>query len=301
MPGETWTPAELALVQEWTGQGVDSATIAKRCQERGIARSQKSIMRMQERKGWHAQIPAASTPRFDKPLHIEGDALVWADVHGPFHDAEWMNRTADLALRWGVKHLVIAGDLADFNAFSVFGRQIGIDADAELATLGKIVDAACASFELWYFAGNHDVRPLRAVAQAGLSVTSIMRMFTGNARCHLSDYHWCDVTSGGKRFRVEHPKNASVLPTRVAQGLVTKYRCSVIAGHGHLWGITRDASGQDWAIDSGICADPLRIGYAQQVHSTRPAMCQGAVIIKGGVPILLGPENIAFYERLRCA
>lgn len=301
MPGETWTPAELALVQEWTEQGVDSATIAKRCQERGIARSQKSIMRMQARKGWHAQIPAASTPRFDKPLLVEGDALIWADVHGPFHDATWMDRTADLALRWGVKHLVIAGDLADFNAFSVFGRQIGIDAEEELKTLAEIFNSACSNFEVFYFAGNHDVRPLRNLAQAGLLVTSIMRMFTGGKRCHLSDYHWCDLLSGGRHYRIEHPRNASVLPTRVAQSLATKYRCSVIAGHGHLWGITRDASGLDWAIDSGICADPLRIGYVQQVHSTRPAMQQGAVIVRDGVPILLGPENIAFFESLRTA
>jgi len=256
-------------------------------------------MRMQARKGWHAQIPTASTPRFDTPLAIEGDALIWADVHGPFHDAEWMNRTADLALRWGITNLVIAGDLADFNAFSVYGRQVGIDAETELETLAEIVDAACGSFTVWYVAGNHDVRPLRTLAHAGLSVTSIMRMFTGDKGCHLSDYHWCDLASGGRRFRIEHPQNASVLPTRVAQALATKYRCSVIAGHGHLWGMTHDASGQDWAIDSGICADPLRIGYAQQTHNTRPAMCQGAVIVRDGVPVLLGPENIGFYEGLR--
>ncbi len=299
MAGTNWTPAELALVREWTEQGIDSGAIAQRCAQNGINRTQKAIMRMQARQGWHAHIPAATTPRFDRPLAIEGDALVWADVHGPFHDAEWMNRTADLALWWGIDNLVIAGDLADFNAFSHYGRQVGIDADAEIETLGRIVDAVCASFQVWYVAGNHDVRPLRMLAHAGLSVSTIMRLFAGGPRCHLSDYHWCDLTSGGRRYRIEHPRNASVLPTRVAQSLATKYRCSVIAGHGHLWGITRDASGQDWAIDSGIVADPLRIGYAQQVHSTRPAMCQGAVIVKDGTPILLGPENIAFYESMR--
>jgi hypothetical protein len=66
----------------------------------------------------------------------------------------------------------------------------------------------------------------------------------------------------------------------------------VIMGHNHLWGMTRDESGTFWAIESGVCADPERIPYYNEVHNTRPAMCTGAVIVRDGVPWLLSPENV---------
>jgi len=300
-----WTPGQLAQVREWTEQGLNSLQIADKFAALGVTprRTQKSVQRVRERHGWHVltTVPRARTPRFNKALKVKGPALVLADVHAPFHDAKWINQVCDLAVSWGIERCILAGDLADFNAFSSFGRDVGIDGNAELDTLADVVDALCAQFEVYYFAGNHDVRPLRTLQSTGLTVDRIMRLFIPGERCHISDYHWCELSCGGTTWHVEHPKNASVIPARVAQGLAVKFNRSVIAGHGHLWGITRDVSNRHWCIDSGICADPMRMGYVQQRHSTRPMMCQGAVIVTEEGPVLLSPDNIGFYQGIKRA
>jgi len=298
---QPWTPAEEALLLDKVQGGWQPFDIYNLFKERGIRRTQKSIvrklqnMRRKDCATWSAQVPASPMRKYNKPLVVEGDALVLADIHAPFHDAAWINRVSALALRMGIERCIIAGDLADFSAFSVFGREV--DADVELDVLSRVMDTLSANFEVWYFAGNHDVRPVRRLRDAGLNVKWIMQMFVPSQRCHISDYFWCDLVSGGRKFRIEHPKNTSINAGVVPAKLAAKYRCSVIGAHGHVWGMSRDVSGRDWAIDSGVCCDPDRVAYVSQRHNTRPALYRGAVIVTDGIPLLLGPDNIRFYER----
>lgn len=298
MPSSTWTPAEEALAETLTAQGLDSAQIAERFRDKGIRRTQKAIQRKRARMGWHAQVPVSPMPRFNAPLRVEGDALILADVHVPFQDAAWMDRVLTLALRWGVGQCILAGDFASFDSFSHFQRQRAIDAEMELDALGEVMDVLCGEFEMWYFAGNHDTRPVKRLKDTGLNVHRFMELFTPSDRCHISDYYWCELVSGRTKYRIEHPKNASINATIVPKKLATKYRCSVIGAHGHVWGMTRDASARDWAIDAGVCCDPGRLAYVAQHSNTRPALYQGAVIVQDGTPVLLGPDNIGLYERL---
>jgi len=97
----------------------------------------------------------------------------------------------------------------------------------------------------------------------------------------------------------DSPKNYSINATIVPKKLASKYLCHIIAGHGHTWGIVRDVSDTFWAIDAGLCADPDRLAYITKVHTTNPKPVQGAVMVIDGVPILLSPDNIGFYERMR--
>jgi predicted phosphodiesterase len=300
-----WTPAEVALLQEYVQQGVGFDGIVERFAARGIPRTYKSIQRkaQQERNRapdvWRVRLPRSTTRRYNAPLEVQGDAVILADIHAPFHDADWLDRVVSLALKRNVRQAVLAGDFADFNAFSSYGRDVGIDADAELDTLAALMDALIATFErVYYIAGNHDVRPLRVLGDVGLSVTSLMRLFAprpDDKQFFTSDYHWCRLVSGGQTYQIEHPKNASVNAAFVPRKLAGKFGCHVIGAHGHTWGMTKDDSGRYWAIDSGVCADPLRLGYTQLVHSTRPVQMQGAVIVQGGLPLLLSPETIGMY------
>ena len=296
MASETWTPDEEALARKLYEEGQNSRQVEQEFRLRGWLRSQKSIIRKKAREGWHHKLPPSPTPRYNSPLVVEGDAVVLADVHAPYHDARWIDRVLSLALRWGVTQCIIAGDLADFTSFSTFQREAGIDADMELDTLSRVMDAICADFEVWYFAGNHDTRPIQRLREAGLSVRWIMQMFTPSERCHISDYYWCRLISGDVTYQIEHPKNTSAHAAVVPAKMAAIHRCSIIGAHGHRWGMSRDVSSRDWAIDSGICADPLRLAYRAQRHNTAPADYQGAVIVVGGVPILLGVDNIGFYE-----
>lgn len=57
-------------------------------------------------------------PVYDKPLEMEGDALIIPDPEFPFHHAPFMNRVLDLADTWGITQCIIAGDALHFNSLS---------------------------------------------------------------------------------------------------------------------------------------------------------------------------------------
>lgn len=66
-------------------------------------------------------------------------------------------------------------------------------------------------------------------------------------------------------------------PTAVARDLCATQLASVVMGHSHLWGISRDRSGAYWAVEAGMCADPIRLRYAEMVHRRRPICARGRV------------------------
>ena len=294
---QPWSAAEELLCQTLTEQGRDSAEIAATFASRGIARTQKAIMRLKARKGWHGKV-AESPVTLAEPPVLRGDALLLFDVHSPCHDADWINRCVDLALRWGVHRLGIGGDLVDFSAFSVFARSTEYDVATEIAATEAILRTLETCFdEVVYSAGNHEQR-LSRLTDWLLPVETAVRLFLRDGKTTFTRSYWFTLESDGETFYIEHPRNTSVSQTLIPARLAAKYHQHVIAGHGHLWGQGRDVSGRYWAIDAGICADPERLEYYQMQHSVRPAMQQGAVIVRGGVPVLLSPANIALYEAL---
>src|SRR5512140_1237820 len=50
-------------------------------------------------------------PRFDEPLHLEGDAIIFPDMEMPFHHAEFINKCLELARLWNIRQCICAGDL----------------------------------------------------------------------------------------------------------------------------------------------------------------------------------------------
>ncbi len=306
MPGQSWTTAETALLKTLVQQGLTSDKITARFSEEGIHRTQKAIQRKIAKEkvkstGWHSLVLPARTPLYDTPIELRGNALILSDIHCPFQDAAFINASIDLAQQYDIDTAILAGDLADFNAFSSFGRDVGLDANEELDALAELVDRIAACFDrVAYFAGNHDLRPLKPIRYAGMTLTRLARMFTPPAddkHFLVSDYSWCRLYSGGVTWHIEHPRSASVNPTYVARRLAAKFECSVVTAHGHTWGMARSDSGRHWAVDSGICADPLRLGYTQLVHNTRPVQQQGAVLIIDGLPLLVNPQTIGMFTR----
>jgi len=295
---QPWTPAEDALLTLLvTDQHLDSAEIAARFAERNIRRTQKAIQRRRERLGIHAQVQPSDTRRWNRPLHVEADrALIMADPHVPFHDADWCNRVIDVALAMECDTVAIPGDLVDFTAFAKWGRQERVEAEDEIRAARSFLRALARSFSrVVYTGGNHEMRLPRITGNL-LELRDVMDMFIRDANVLTSDYHWFELMSGGEKYHVEHPRNASVIPARIPTRLASKYLCHIIGAHGHQWGQCRDVSGTFWCIDSGVCADPVKLAYISKVHSTRPKVYQGAVLVLDGVPVLLSPDNIALYE-----
>jgi len=282
----------------WTEQGLNSAQIAEACAEHGVARTQKAIQRIQARNGWYMKIPA-SPVKMERPPVMEGDALLLFDIHSPCHDKAWMDRLIALALKWGIKQVGIGGDLVDFGVFSVFEQTGAYDVQTEITVTENILKALESCFDtIIYSAGNHESRLSRKTGWL-LPLESAVRLFIRSGKTTFTRSYWWTLVSGGQEYRIEHPGNASASQTMVPAKLAAKYHTHMIAGHGHLWGQGRDVSGTWWGIDSGICADPERLDYYVMRHNTRPAMQQGAVIVREGIPILLHPDNIAIYEGMK--
>jgi len=300
-----WSPSESLLLRTLTQQGKNDAEIATEFRQAGIGRTYKSIQRKRQREGWHAMVaPApACCRRFTDTLVVEGDHLLLYDPHWPFVDADFINRLVDLALRIGIRSVGIGGDLADQSTFSHFGRQIGVEWKDEKAAIKQGVKALRMAFdELTICPGNHDRRMLRALNNAIDEfdwVDTLHDWFPPieGKRLNITPYYFYHVLSGGERFRVTHPKNSSVKPTTVPLMLCHKHHEHIISGHNHLNGKRRDEGDRFWVMESGMCADRELIQYLMIEDNTRPMAQQGAVIVRDGVPILLWPQDIRFYDR----
>jgi predicted phosphodiesterase len=234
-----------------------------------------------------AQVPTSKQPRFDSPPHIEGSALILADPHCPYHDADFVNRVLDIALAGRVEHCVIAGDLLDMNAFSPFDANSNAHFEQDCEEAEGFTEALASAFRsvLW-IKGNHEGRLDKRIGLHQLADGRVKRLVSLTDKVVYTGYYFCYVDD----WMIAHPKNVSVIAGRVAAQLAGKYRCNVVAGHGHLWGMAPDVSGRYLGIDSGACADPLRLEYNAMRPNTRPMMVQGAVILRDGYPWPLSPH-----------
>lgn len=302
---EVWTNAEVALLQVWVQQGKRSNEIVKLLAEHGIDRTQKAITRKLAREtakdpyAWHAMVNESKFPRFTGWERVQGDALCLFDAQAPFHDAPFINAMMGLAIDWGVKNLILGGDMIDFATFSPYGGSPNVLAEDEIIATEQMMDAFAANFErVVWVSGNHEQR-LTKRFDGLVSHHRAFKLFSIAENVTISDYRYCELESGGESFYVEHPGNFSSTPTQVAVKLCSIHLKHVIAGHGHLWGRRLDASGKFYAVDSGICADPLRLEYANKTHKTYPKQVQGAVIVRSGKPWLFLPSDMDDFKRLR--
>lgn len=233
---------------------------------------------------------------YDDPPVMDGDVLVLADSHVPFHDAVWINRCIGLALHWGIKNLVLAGDVLDFHAlcsFAPYFDEAGKAFTEELEDAAQFFDALAAFKDVLWFAGGHERRFLRRMMVA-MGMDQLADLVTQLKQLRTSPYHQAIIHSGGKTITLVHPKNYSRIPARVPTFLCRKYRTPVAGAHDHVWGINQDESGIDWACSIGVTCDPKRLNYVALEPKTNPAVSQGALIIRDGFPWLLHPRFTDF-------
>ena len=299
----------------------------------GSVRGKIRQLRQQGRMPQVTTIPASPFPIYDKPLHMEGDALVLPDLEVPFHHAEFVNRVVELADAWGIRQCILAGDVLHFENLSAWGanwqpaigedqreelldfvndlpkkyRQQGLrrlekigavgspDLDTELATARKTVAALTYAFdEIHYCLGNHDDRYLRTVDRAMQASELLTLLQIKDSRWKIAPYYYSFLTSGGEEFRIEHPNTTAM---NAARNLAAKYHKHILMAHSHRWAVERDMSGTLWAIQMGHCVDERRLPYAAQRSTNGAAHCLGAVIVRDGYPWVLSEKTD--WERMK--
>lgn len=218
--------------------------------------------------------------RWDDAPVINGSVLIVADLQVPYQDGAFLLNLLELAKAWGVTQGISAGDFFNENAFSpLCHNHAEQDWEKEVETANNVFSIMEKYVPDWLFLlGNHDAYILTALKN---HITHAHVLQLADIKAKATNYYWCVVEDPkGNQWRISHPRNTSNIPARVPQLLARKYKMHIIAGHGHLSGMSPDDSGDFCCIDSGICCDPERLDYATERDNTRPKMTQGAVILK---------------------
>ena len=267
-------------------QGSSTTTRAIRARELGFANVESYANYMRGR-GVYLSVPTSHREKFNKPEVIREPCLVIFDSQIPFHDADFINRLLELATDWGIRQGLSGGDLLNMTSFSRFyekpldkvWEKERDDAIRVLAAMGDAISS-------WFLVkGNHEDFLLKKLEEQidHEGILALVDNRTGFLKGYTAtDYYYCEVRLGGSLWRITHPRNISVIHGRIPQRLCERHHCNVASGHGHLAGMTPDYSGKYMACDVGVTCDPLRLDYSALRDSTRPAQCQGALILQLG-------------------
>lgn len=247
----------------------------------------------------------STRPKHDQFLTITGSFLWISDFEIPYHDADFINKLFTLTSKLNIKKAVWGGDALHMDSFSPF--QPELSPDEEVSQVDQYLPGFLEPFdEIYWFVGNHDQRLQARLRDLGLNVSACntLRMMLSpdivdefNTKVRLSEYRYMKA---GTDWLLEHPKNTSTIPGRVAQQLSSKFHCHTLVGHTHLQ--SKSMFNGFWTIETGCCVDIERLRYGQMMHNTRAQMTQGAVLMleqsSQYIPIDLSPKNIEFYLRL---
>uniref|UniRef100_A0A6H1ZB55 Calcineurin-like phosphoesterase domain-containing protein n=1 Tax=viral metagenome TaxID=1070528 RepID=A0A6H1ZB55_9ZZZZ len=332
--GDPWTEQDIkALKEAYKKREVfesDNAWAVR--YGRGIGRSTESV-RSQARKlilmdkMGKGRVPTSNYPVYDKPLEMEGDAIVLGDLEFPYHHAEFLNRCLHLAETWGIKQAILAGDVLHFDSLSSFNpnwkkpASNGLTETAErklmdiAATLPKNKQQAMidAIVELGQAEESDGVSSELDIARRALKALAVqfdrIDYVIGNhdsrllntLQTALDPEELLRLLTTDRRWRIA-PFYYSILhsggntfqiehPRNTAKysawKLVAKFGCSIIMAHNHHLNFTFDLSGRYYAIECGVCCDESRMPYVAQRHNISPQHILGAVIVRNGYPHLL--------------
>lgn len=292
---EAWllfTDAEIAeVLAARTGRNVTMSSVRQKRQASGLRKTLNRVPQVFEESKY---------ARYDSPPILEADdVLVMGDIEAPFHDAAWCSEVVALAARWGIKDVILAGDFVHFDSISTFAKKMAAGDEGpepeitdEIVATAKVIDTLLDTFDnVLAILGNHEERLTRRLAVR--TRTTLLRHLLGyrfEERLEIVPYYHAIIhSSDGQKWRVTHPRNTSVIPTRVAARMADIKRMNLIAAHGHDWGHTTSASGY-YVAACGCCVDPERLSYVALRDNLRPRMQRGAWILRDGRPILLHPQ-----------
>lgn len=276
-------------------------------------------------------VPQSSFPLWDKPLKSEGDALILSDVEAPFQHSEFINRCLDLADKWGIRDLHLAGDLLHYDNLSAWGSEWVQDkedlVDGVLEIVMSVVqekakkDMLSEAKQRLIDAGmlsddslSSELAEARAMFRSfgGFEniyvaignhddryLRTIERALEPRELLHQIDRHnddrWHIAPYYYTLIETEQGIFRATHPRNSAKNaaidLAGKYHQHIVMGHSHRWSINRDKSGEYWAIQTGCCVDEKRLAYVMQRDNAGDAHVLGATIIRGGYPFVLCPET----------
>jgi hypothetical protein len=266
-------------------------------------------------------------PRYDEPLEMVGDAIVFPDIEFPFHHAEFINKCLELAKAWKIRQCIVAGDLLHFDSLSGWEPnwknteegEVTAKMEEKLVEFAKTLGSRQQE-KLFGIIGELGEKNEQDGMSTELKVTreelkkfekqfDKIDMILGNhegrllraLQTALNPEELTTLLKTGEHWRIA-PFYFSYLVSggvkwliehpksaaaSTAAVLAAKFSCSVLMGHSHHFSITTDVSGEYYAAEIGCCTDEARLPYASQRHTRAAAHSLGAAIIRNGYPWIL--------------
>jgi len=218
-------------------------------------------------------------------VELEGDAMVVSDLEVPHHDAELLGYLVSVAMKFGIKKLVIAGDFLALDSESTWPEEEGEERKTLADDKWSGEDVVVSLFQ-WFdyiviLKGNHEQRGTRNRVLGFMQ--DVQRQWGQHGDLEVSMYKWCVVISAGNRYRVEHFGNYSKVPGSVARERAEIENCHVLGGHTHHHSRSFTRDGRHQAVDLGHATREATRYYKTVNGTTRhPKWVSGFWMIRNG-------------------
>lgn len=247
----------------------------------------------QELKGAPPEKPGLFNVNLGAPMEIDiDDVCVINDVQAPTTDVDFARLVIPASEYYGVKTLVINGDLLNVDWLSKYPvLRLPSSGTDELAAARGLMEEWLRYYErIILLPGNHEDRFLKA-NMGHLDVRALVRLLTRSDKVEVSNFdHLYLNNSSGNRWLVAHGANYSINQLNVADALAQKFQANVIVGHQHHLAQGYDRYKRYIIIDNGGLFDVTKMAYVSMRAKKNAGMQQGFTVLKRGYPHLLGPE-----------
>jgi hypothetical protein len=184
---------------------------------------------------------------------VEGDAMVISDTEIPFHDVKTLGYLVSVAMKFGIKTLIVAGDFLALDSESPFPTEEGVE-ETTLAddkwSGADVLESLFTWFEyIVLLKGNHEQRGSRK-RELGF-IQDIRNQWGDLGDLDISMYKWCLLESGKETYRIEHFGGYRRVPGSMARTRATIEACHVAGGHTHHFSRSFTENGRHQAIDLG--------------------------------------------------
>jgi hypothetical protein len=210
------------------------------------------------------------------------DYLVTCDYHSPYYSVAWHNKSLSIAERFGIKKLIVIGDLVDFGFASHFysDHKPGIDDEADENR--RLIQSLLAQFEeIIVVKGNHEDR-LGRQTNGIIQARYLFELWSGPEYGRRFVYSLYDKLTIGDEWLCVHPRSYSQKAGIASRQLCSKYLKNVLNTHGHHVGWNYDPSGKFLAVDLGGMFDPEKIEYINLKTTTHPVWNPGFGMLRNG-------------------
>lgn len=223
------------------------------------------------------------------PMTLTGDWIVIGDVHVPCTDYPFAQLVLRVAQRYGIRNLLIAGDMFNQDVFGAYADVVIPPSWAdELKAAQYLFHEWVEAFDsIAVLMGNHD-RRLQKWTNAELGASEIFGMVNSSDKITVSNYGYCTVLSADEKWRVTHPRGYSRVRLSLANEIAEHHDCHIISFHEHHTAMSYDTYGRHIIINAGTLANPENFAYAVLDDSRSPAMTNSFAMIRNGVGSLFG-------------